>query len=665
MKRHYIIASLLILATFVVFHQVLYFDFVSWDDGINVYQNPYLNPVTAPNVLHFWTHTYFTVYTPLAFTACAPIALIARLPAPVAPPGTGPYSLDPHVFHSVNLLLHSLNVLLVFAILRLFVRDARAAGAGALLFAVHPVQVEPVAWVTGMQTLLGGFFALLALWQYLRYAGAGDLSAPAESTGEQSARSRGARSQEDHDGESTQSSEVEPGATKRRRAHYALATLFFALALLTKPITVVIPLMAWVLDRWMLGRTLRQSTRALLPWLAMVAACIVATQWAQTAPAKETVTALWERPRLVGDAFAFYLYKFVLPLHLVVDYGRTPRYVLGHSWSYLTALVPVALAGLLWWQRKPRPWLLTAGAVFAVGVLPTSGVTPYYFHEYSTGADRYLYFAMLGPALGLAYFLNRRRGAAPAGMCALWLLSLGFLAAWQTTHWRDTSTLFQHTLEVNPNSWVAHNHLGSVLFRQKRTAEAIEHFQKALRLKPGDVKSYVKLGVGLIQQHKTAEAIALWNRALKTAPDAPDLHYNLASALESQGQIDGAMMHYKEALRLQPDYLKAYINLGAVLVRRHRTAEAIALWEQALRVAPEAAELYYNLGAAYDSRGETASAVEHYQKALDIEPGSIPSRYNLGVDLLRLGRNEAAIAHLSQVVQLQPDSVEAHFNLGV
>ena len=133
MQRLYIIASLLVLVTFVVFQQVRYYDFVSWDDGINVYQNLYLHPVTLPNVLYFWKHTYFTVYTPFLYTAWAVLALVARLPSQVAPVGTGPYTLDPHVFHSANLLLHILNVLLVFAILRLLINAERGTRNAELI----------------------------------------------------------------------------------------------------------------------------------------------------------------------------------------------------------------------------------------------------------------------------------------------------------------------------------------------------------------------------------------------------------------------------------------------------------------------------------------------------------------------------------------------------
>ncbi|MCD6361655.1 MAG: hypothetical protein J7M38_12435, partial [Armatimonadetes bacterium] len=223
---HY--ALILVLAVTVVFAQVRDFGFLDWDDNINVYANPRLNPVTAQSLAEIWTKPYFALYIPVTHTVWAGIALLAR-----RPPDERGITLDPSYFHLANLLVHVLNVLVVFAILRLLLRREWAAFIGAGLFGLHPVQAEPVCWITGMKDLMGALLALLALWQYLTGA---TLAADERAAG-------------------------------RSRLHFALAPALFALALLAKPTAVGLPIIAWALDRLIIGRDARQVARSLALWV--------------------------------------------------------------------------------------------------------------------------------------------------------------------------------------------------------------------------------------------------------------------------------------------------------------------------------------------------------------------------------------------------------------
>jgi len=248
------VATLLVLVTLAVFWQVQGHAFVLWDDGLHVYDNPYLQAFTFDNVWAFWRELYAELYIPLTYTLWALTAAVARGLSP-SPTGDTPFA--PQFFHILNLLVHLLSVLVVWRIVRLLLdrtaprpatsppltRVEWAAGGGALLFAVHPLQVEAVAWVTGFKDVFCGFLSCVAVWQYLRYA-CGDVEATASGT---AAR----------------------GEAQCYRGHYWLATGAFVLALLAKPAAVVVPIVAWVLDVWGWPQTWRRRRPALLAWLGL------------------------------------------------------------------------------------------------------------------------------------------------------------------------------------------------------------------------------------------------------------------------------------------------------------------------------------------------------------------------------------------------------------
>ena len=245
MYRRHLKLFLLITATVVVFSQVRNHEFV-WDDDVNVYENPYLQRSTLSSVTRFWIEPYKQLYVPLPYTLWAALAPFAERPAPDA----GGIKFSPLLFHVLNLIIHALSAAAAFAILQILVRNDWAAFAGALLFALHPVQVEPVAWVTGLKDVLAGCLSLAAIWQYLIYA-----AAPAVATKE-STGGRGKRGP----AESWTLSFL-PGAPA---FHYALATLAFVLALFAKPSAAVAPAVAWLLDRWVLMRPTKQSRMPLI-----------------------------------------------------------------------------------------------------------------------------------------------------------------------------------------------------------------------------------------------------------------------------------------------------------------------------------------------------------------------------------------------------------------
>jgi hypothetical protein len=330
-----IVVFLLIFTPLVVFWPVHSHEFVLWDDDKHVFENPALRSITLDHFLSFWRAPYANLYIPFTYTLWALTAAVSRW---VTPQPTGGTPLDPQIFHSLNLLGHLLNVLVVWRIVRLLLACTRregqspapdhtqtqmewAACGGALLFAVHPLQVEAVAWVSGFKDVLGGCLSFVAIWQYLQYASGGV--------------------------DVVFSGKPSRGPARHLWIHYYFAVLVFVLALLAKPAAVVVPVVVWLLDIWGWPQTWRTRRPAILVWLVMALLWGVFTSRVQPATTVFFTVPLWARPLIAGDAVAFYLYKLFFPVWLGLDYGRTPEVVLAQSWLWLTHWVRAMGAGPL------------------------------------------------------------------------------------------------------------------------------------------------------------------------------------------------------------------------------------------------------------------------------------------------------------------------------
>jgi protein O-mannosyl-transferase len=395
---------LLLAAILLTFGRIISNDFVDWDDGTLIYDNPNVTDGTA-GLARAWSwhdpHT-FGLYDPLVYTTWWVLARAAKLQTPDALGAT----INPQIFHAANLLVHWLAACVVLEILCRMGLGAWPAFAAALLFAVHPLQTEAVAWATGMKDLLGGLLAMGSIWRYLL-----------------AAENRG----------------------RGRRNNYIVATLLFLLALLAKPSAAVLPFIVMSLDVILYRRPLRRSLAWAGPWLLPAAAATAITMSIQPA-ARLHPPPLWSRPLIAGDALAFYLGKLVAPIHLSFEYGRTPGYVLGEAGLYWHWILPV-IAGLVAWRLGRRA--IAAGAVFFLGLLPVLGFIPFKYQYFSTVADRYMYVPMLGIAMAAGFFLARfgnRMVWCCAGFVLISMMALSFV---QAGRWKDTDTLYSYALSLH------------------------------------------------------------------------------------------------------------------------------------------------------------------------------------------------------------------------
>jgi tetratricopeptide (TPR) repeat protein len=501
---------------------------------------------------------------------------------------------SPTGYHLVNLLLHVGCVVLVLKILR-FLRIPGAELA-AIIFALHPVNVETVAWIAERKNTLSGLFGLAATLWYLKF-------------------------NENRTGRS-----------------YVLAVGLFVLGLLSKTAIVTLPL-AWLVIFWWKRGTIswRRDVVPLIPCFFLSAAAGMMTFWVESGNiayrARTLDLSLLDRCLIAGRAFWFQLGKLLWPSNLMFVY---PRWEVNAAvvWHYLFPLAVLGLLGILWslrrWSRGPLAGVL----VYIFLLLPSLGFLNIYFFLYSFVADHWQYLACLGIitpcASGIVLLAGRLRHWEGWLEPAITLLLGGvlFVLTWQQSRmYANIETLYRTTIRRNPGCWMAQLNLGNILYKANRIPEAMDLFKQALEIKPA--AAHYSLGNAFIEKGRTSEAIEEYRQALRIDPDYADTHNNLGNAFLLTGRVSEAIDQYKEALRVNPDYEHAHNNLGNALLRTGRTSEAIDEFKQALRMNPNSADAHNKLGAAVGQMGRISEAIEQVKAALRINPNYIDARDNL------------------------------------
>ena len=534
-------------------------------------------------------------------------------------------------YHLVNVVLHATAAwLLVLVLRRLAFPRPWLAG---LLFALHPVSVESVAWIAEQKNTLSAVFYLGAALAYLGF-----------------------------------------DETRRLRPYF-LASGLFLLALLTKSVTATLPAALLVVFWWRRGRIeWRRDVRPLLPWFAIGIASGLFTAWVERtfigAQGADFSFTLLQRFLLAGRVIVFYLGKLVWPADLVFIY---PRWSVdtGAAWQYLYDLgVLVLLGALIVRARKQRGPL--AGFLFFVGTLfPVLGFVNVYPFLFSFVADHFQYLASLGVIVPATWALGRLAERMPAGGRGGLLLALPAalgLLAWKQCHiYRDAETLYRVTLARNPDAWLAHYNLAVLLGNSGRTAEAISEYKAALKLNPDHWAAHSNLASAYLREGRPAAAIAEYEAALRLNPDFAEAHNDLAVVLGGvPGRLPEAISHLRAALRLRPDFDGAHNNLGSLLMREPgKLDEAIREFRAALRLAPDDPKYHYNLANALAAApGRLTEAVAEYRAALRLKPDYAEAHSNLGVAWAHLpGHLSDAISEYQAALRLAPKNAQIHADL--
>ena len=578
---------ILLIAILVVYCRIFSAGFVLFDDDFQVYANPLLNPPTLQSVARFWQHAYQQLYVPLAYTILAAIASFAGVPEHLDSSLGHAVSLNPAAFHVASVALHLGNTWLCFYLVRLLTGRTRTALLCSLVFALHPLQVESVGWASELRGLTSSLFGLLALSAFVV------------------ARQTGARA--------------------RSRKLLAASALLVVCAMLCKPSAAILPVAALAIDRIVLRTRWREALTAAGIWAAVALPFVWMTRSVQSVPAGGH-SLVWQRPFIVGDALAFYMFKALVPINLCVDYGRTPTWVMSHAWAYLAWVVPVALLVGAYLNRRRRPNTWFGVVLFVAFLLPTSGLVPFAYQAFSTVADRYAYLALIGVGLivsdAVDYAWPRR--IAVAGAATVFLASAA-LSFGQSRHWLVSPAFLRHTIDVNPAAGFAYSNLGDTALANGDLTEALADYRACVEHDPTFTKAYISLAEVYTALNQPAEAA----QAVAQAEKTPDMTSDDLS------------------------------NLGIVFMKMNQPARALQALSTAVAMDSSSVTYVFNQANALSAARQFDQAEAAFRRCIALAPTLAGARTGLGIVLAETGRLPDAIAEFRTAVQLQPNDPAA------
>jgi tetratricopeptide (TPR) repeat protein len=655
-RRALTFVTLLLGVTLIAYLPAIHGGFI-WDDDDYITENRTL--IDLEGLRRIWFQLGATPqYYPLVFTS---FWLERRL-----------WGVDPQGYHVVNVLLHALAAILLGRVLsRLQVPGAWLAAA---VFALHPVHVESVAWITERKNVLSAVFYFAAALAYLRFVGQTSCLPPPHPS-----LSPGG-------GEGGVSSGWKPDPQSRNWRWYLAALLLFACALLSKTVTCSLPAALLLVFWWRKGRLDKATVLPTLPFFGIGVVFGLLTSWMEKhsvgAQGAEWSLTFLERCLVAGRALWFYALKLVWPSGLTFIY---PRWEIdtGVWWQWVFPVAAVAMVVVLWRARHRLGRGPLVAALFFWGTLfPALGFVDVYPMRYSFVADHFQYLASVGLiALGAAalYRLcNRsRRGDEADGSklstlnpqlsTLLWLLPvvLGVLTWQQAGIYRNAEGLWRDTLAKNPTCGMAHNNLGLLLADQGKKEEAESHYRRALEIDPDHQEALNNLGLIFIRKGLVSEAADRFRRALQLRPNDPKALVNMGNVLLTQGRVDEAMQHFDKSLRIDSYSPEAWVNMGTALAGQKRYTEAISYFKMAARLEPNNADNEINLGDALIELGNPDEAAIHLSRAVQQNPGDAKAHGDLARALAMQGKYAEAMARYTEAMRLSPKDPSIRYNSGV
>lgn len=638
LRKVSLLSLLLFGLVFWTFLPALRGDFIEFDDLAYVTSNPYLQ-LSPANLLWALSHGLASNWHPLTLWS---LMLDHRV-----------WGVNPWGFHLTNVLLHALNSVLVFLVLRRLTGACWRSLLVAAFFGLHPLRVESVAWISERKDVLCVLFWMLSLGAFARFAQN--------------------RSSRENRAANTDSAVPVPGS-RLWTLDYGPALFFFALSLMSKPMTVTLPGVFLLLDFWPLQRWRRGVWRPLLtekiPFFLLSALACVVTYISQknAGMMKELVGVSLSWDLRLGNALVAcvrYLAKLFWPADLCAFYPHPGR------WPFpdvlLAGLLLLALSALAFALRRQRPYLFTGWLWFLGTLVPVIGL----IQVGAQGmADRYSYIPSIGilipvvwefHRLGVSWRCRNLVGGIAGGAL---LLACVLLTRHQITFWRNGVCLWQRAVAVTENNYDAHNRLGRALYARGSFAEAVREFQEAIRLNPAFAEPWCSLGQAFAAQGRMDEAIIACEKALLVRPGFVAAHNNLSDFFLRVGRQDEAMVHCRLAAEIEPDSVTVQNNLANALALAGQFVDAVAHFQKALDIQPNNAIVHANLGSVLLRMRRPDEAILHFRLALDLQPDSAETHNNLGGALLAKGLITEAVHEFRAAAKLQPDRFEAHRNLG-
>lgn len=618
-RYHLLVCFFLVVATATVYWQVKNHEFINLDDEIYV-ENYYVKKGLTSDGLK-WALSLKdkegTYWHPMTWLS---LMLDYHL-----------YGPNPSMHHSISLIIHIVNSLLLLIVLRRMTGALWRSAFVAALFALHPLNVESVAWVTQRPNILSTFFWMLTMLAYAYYTN-------------------------------------RPGLFR-----YLLVVLAFLFGLMAKPLLITLPLVLLLIDYWPLERLrfpiLRKTFVFLIlekiPLLAIsVGSVFITIKSVGIVVSTETVPM---KLRIANALVSYigYIWKMIWPHNLAIYYPYPSAIPV---WKFAgAAFLLICLSVLIIWVLRKQPyltfgWLWFLGTLVPVIGLVQAGLQP-------ALADRYAYVSFIGlfimAAWGIPEFLQGWRNSnIGLAILSVALLLILMMTTWlQLRYWKNNITLYEHALKVTSNNDIAHNNLGTALAKDNRIDEAISHFLSAVKIFPDYKKACYNLGLAMLTNGNYEESINYFFRYLKLCPDDAEGYHRIGLAYSNQGKLIESKDYYFKTLDIDPEFEEAHFGLGVIFVSQRNCVDAIKHYSEALRIKPDYVDAHINLGNLFFKNGQLNKAISHYTEALKIEPDSAGAHNGLGAAMVRKGRIEKAIDHFEKALRLKPDYEDAKSNL--
>ncbi|MDB6025374.1 MAG: Tetratricopeptide 2 repeat protein [Verrucomicrobiales bacterium] len=660
-----LLAVALAVITILVFLPVRGFDYVNYDDGDYVMGNREVQGgLTAHSIAWAFTTGHAANWHPITWLSHM---LDFQL-----------FGNKPGLHHLTSLLFHAANAVLLFFVMRRLTGTQWRSAFVAAIFALHPVHVESVAWLSERKDVLSGFFWMLTMLFYARYA----------------------------EGKKTEKTNY--------IVNYVVCLICFALGLMSKPMLVTLPCVLLLLDFWPLNRfemtegrlpKLRDRTNALLllekvPFLMLaIASSAVTFLVQQKGGAVASMASLSFADRLFNALVSYlrYTQKILWPNDLAVLYphpGSWPVWRVSVAIFFIIAALAIAF-----WQMRKQPFLLVGTLWFFGTLVPVIGIVQVGIQSM---ADRYTYIPSIGFSIAVTWAVVYFASRFSIGNKVLSVVGVALVAACvavtsvQIGYWRNSETLFKRTISVTDKNYLAWNNLGFSLSKT-RSSEAMQCYRESIKINPAYADALNNLGHALAEQGKVLEALPLYEAALKQQPKNADVNNNYGNALAESGKVDEGIKYYlialaanpnhadahnnygialamhgkldeavlelQKAVELDPDKASAHSNLGNAFAVQHKLDRATAHYLQAIRLKPDEAQVHNNLGNVLSEQTKYSEAIEQYELALKLNTKNPEAHYNLGLALLHVAKSDEAIAHFRQAVQLRPNYPEAQRQL--
>lgn len=641
------------LGTFLLFLPIVRNDFINLDDGVYIYQNPHVaSGLNWQNIRWSFTHVYAGYWAPLTWISHMIDCSL--------------FGLHPAGHHLVNVLIHSVNAVLLFILLNYMTGAMWRSAFVAAAFAWHPLRVESVAWACERKDVLSGLFWMLTLLCYARYA----------------------RGRPEEDGRW----KIEVWAARERRPaiSYWLALLFFACGLMSKPMVVTLPFVLLLLDFWPLERLngtdrthgiKRRLGRLIvekIPFFALsLGECIMTYRdcGAGASTSSEPLSF-----RIIHSFWGYleYISKTFVPIKLAVLYPFPARepVALGLVGAALVLACTITFAILALHPRKPTCRSLLVGWLWFLGTLvPVIGIVQ---SGYQSMADRFTYLPCIGFFIVIAWgfvdlvhfardrqSLPQGRGSVLAACAAVgWLAGCVVITSLLIPYWSNSITLFRQALAVTTDNYVACACLGQALDDAGDDKNALPYCQEAVRLNPDYASGQFFLGEALAKTGDPSNALTHLDIAVQLEPDNAPFQYNLGKFLLEHDKTDEAISHFNAALRTEPDFAEARNGLGKAFLKLGALQKAADDLSKAVALKPNDAQFHYDLGTVLLDGSQPSPAIAQFSEAIRLQPHFALAHENLAIALAQEGKMTDAIAHFARAVQLQPDDPEARFNLG-